>query len=74
MTQTPQAERTDTAITVRVVADVPAAALWEVLADPRRHPELDGSGMVRAAAGTTPITAVGDVFTTAMHHDAAPPA
>lgn len=33
-----------------------------LLADPRRHPELDGSGTLRSAPTATPITAVGDEF------------
>lgn len=47
-----------------VEREVPAtpAAVFAVLADPRRHPEIDGSGTVRAAAGTHPITGVGQSF------------
>jgi hypothetical protein len=46
-----------------------AAAIFGVLADPRAHVELDGSGMVRATSAV-PITGVGDVFTMAMHFPA----
>jgi hypothetical protein len=38
------------------------AALFALLADPRRHPEIDGSGTVRAAAEARPITGTGQVF------------
>jgi len=63
-----QTEQTDTRIVV--TATVPAAPveLFAVLADPRRHPEIDGSGMVRGAVTHHPLTAVGDVFTMEMHY------
>ncbi|WP_067966078.1 SRPBCC family protein [Nocardiopsis trehalosi] len=32
-----------------VVIDAPAEKIFDILADPRRHPEFDGSGTVRAA-------------------------
>jgi uncharacterized protein YndB with AHSA1/START domain len=50
--------------------DAPAGDIFEILADPRRHPELDGSGMVRGAVGAALITGVGDVFAMAMHFPA----
>jgi hypothetical protein len=46
---------------------VSAQALFAVLADPARHAEIDGSGMLRAAVGSAPITGVGDIFTMQMH-------
>jgi Polyketide cyclase / dehydrase and lipid transport len=59
-------DQTATRIRVRATIDVPAAALFAVLADPRRHAEIDGSGMVQAAADSEPITATGQVFTMSM--------
>jgi hypothetical protein len=59
-------DRTATRIRVRAALDASAAALFAVLADLRRHAEIDGSGMVRAAAGAAPITAAGEVFTMSM--------
>ena len=44
-----------------------AAAIFGVLADPGRHVELDGSGMLRGAVTTAPISGVGDVFVMKMH-------
>lgn len=32
-----------------IVIDAPAEAIFEILADPRRHPDFDGSGSVRSA-------------------------
>lgn len=61
-------ERSDTRIRVRQTVDVPAPALFAVLADPRRHVQVDGSGMLQADVDTQPITGVGQVFTMAMRH------
>ncbi|HUN37680.1 MAG TPA: SRPBCC family protein [Trebonia sp.] len=45
----------------------PAEVIFRVLADPGRHVELDGSGMLRGAVTTTPVTGVGDVFIMKMY-------
>ena len=37
-----------------VVVDAPAAAVFDLLADPSRHHEIDGSGTVRDAASSAP--------------------
>jgi uncharacterized protein YndB with AHSA1/START domain len=42
--------------------------LFAILADPRNHLELDGSGMLRGAVTETPVTAVGDVFVMRMYY------
>jgi uncharacterized protein YndB with AHSA1/START domain len=60
-------ELTETQILVQVVVDPSPAALFAVLADPRRHPAVDGSGTVRAALSDAPVTDAGQVFTMAMH-------
>jgi len=41
-------------VSVERVMRAPAAAIFEVLADPRRHPEIDGSGTVRHARPDAP--------------------
>ncbi len=46
----------------------PAAGIFAILADPRRHTDLDGSGMLRGAVSDRPIRAVGDVFVMKMHY------
>lgn len=46
----------------------PAAAVFAVLADPARHPEIDGSGMLREVVGRPVISGVGDTFTVRMHN------
>lgn len=63
---------TATRLVVRRTVQAPAARVFALLADPTRHPEIDGSSTVRAAVGTTPITAVGEVFVMEMHRDARP--
>lgn len=48
--------------------EAPAAVIFAILADPRRHTELDGSGMLRGAATEIPVTGTGDVFVLNMHY------
>jgi len=40
----------------------PAGDIFRRLADPHRHPELDGSRMLRPGAANEVVAAVGDVF------------
>lgn len=47
--------------------EAPAADIFRVLADPRRHLEIDGSGMLRGAVSDAVVTGVGDVFTMRMY-------
>jgi uncharacterized protein YndB with AHSA1/START domain len=46
----------------------PAHDIFQILTDPARHAELDGSGMVRGAVTTSVISGVGDVFVMGMYH------
>jgi Polyketide cyclase / dehydrase and lipid transport len=48
--------------------EAPAEELFEFLADPGRHPGIDGSGMLKQAGGNSVITGVGDTFTVRMHN------
>ncbi|MEV4414373.1 SRPBCC family protein [Catellatospora sp. NPDC049609] len=54
------------AVSRRIAA--PAAAIFAILADPRRHTDLDGSGMLRGAASDGVVAAAGDVFVMRMYH------
>ena len=45
----------------------PPALIFEILADPQRHPDFDGSDMLRGAVLHRPISEVGDIFTMKMH-------
>jgi hypothetical protein len=44
-----------------------AATIFQILADPRRHTELDGSGMLRGALTESAVSGVGDVFVLKMY-------
>src|ERR1700689_5562516 len=41
--------------------------IFEILANPQRHMDFDGSGMLRGAVIDRPIAEVGDTFTMKMH-------
>jgi hypothetical protein len=56
-------------VTVSRLIAAPASAIFEVLADPRRHVELDGSGMLRGAVTSAVISGVGDVFVMKMYFE-----
>jgi len=56
----------DRKITVSRSIDAPAADIFEVLTNPERHTELDGSGFVRSTEKAQRIQQVGDVFTMNM--------
>lgn len=45
----------------------PATVIFEILANPQRHAELDGSDMVRGVVQGRSISDVGDAFTMRMH-------
>ena len=46
----------------------PAHDIFQVLANPVRHPEFDGSQMLRGAVSTAVISGVGDVFVMKMYY------
>jgi hypothetical protein len=45
----------------------PASVIFPILADPGRHGEFDGSGMVQGLVSGSTISGVGDVFVMKMH-------
>ena len=47
--------------------EAPAARIFKILANPQRHVDFDGSGMLRGAILDRPISDVGDTFTMKMH-------
>jgi hypothetical protein len=47
--------------------EAPAAVIFEILANPQRHMDFDGSDMLRGAVIDRPISDVGDTFTLKMH-------
>ena len=56
-------------ITVQRTIDARPKEVFEVLTNPERHAELDGSGFVRSDDRSDRIQAVGDVFTMNMSGD-----
>lgn len=59
-------DRTSVVVSREIVAT--PSIVFALLADPRRHAEIDGSDMVRADDGAVPVTAVGQVFRMHVHH------
>ena len=53
------------AVSRRICA--PAHDIFQVLANPLRHPELDGSESLRGAGSAAVISGVGDVFVMKMY-------
>ena len=62
----PTEEHEPVAVCRRISA--PARDIFALLADPARHPDLDGSGMLRAAVSRAVVSAVGDVFVMKMYY------
>ncbi|MCU1538138.1 MAG: polyketide cyclase [Humibacillus sp.] len=56
-------------ISVQRTIDAPAADLFDVLSNPKRHVQLDGSGFVRSDEHGERIQKVGDVFRMNMAGD-----
>jgi hypothetical protein len=54
-------------VEVSLRIEAPAALIFEILADPHRHMDFDGSDMLRGAVLDGPISDVGDTFTMKMH-------
>ena len=47
--------------------DAPAGRIFQILTNPKRHKDFDGSGMLRGAVVDRPISELGDTFTMKMH-------
>ena len=58
-----------TSMSVSRSIDASNTDIFEVLSNPERHVELDGSGFVRSVAHADRITATGQVFTMNMEGD-----
>jgi uncharacterized protein YndB with AHSA1/START domain len=59
----------DTSISVQRTIDAPSQALFDVLSNPQRHAELDGSGFVLSDDRSDRITGTGQVFRMNMSGD-----
>ena len=56
-------------VSTSVVITASAEAIFDVLADPAQHIAIDGTGRVREALDTAPLTAAGQIFRMAMFHE-----
>jgi uncharacterized protein YndB with AHSA1/START domain len=59
----------DKSITVERTIQASTSAVFEVLSNPQRHAQIDGSGFVKGDIGSDRIQQVGDVFTMDMTGD-----
>ena len=59
-------DRTPVSVSRRIPAT--PRQIFAILADPSRHPDFDGSGMLRDAIDPAPVSKVGDVFAMKMYH------
>ena len=60
---------TDNKITVERTINAPSDTIFEVLSNPDRHKDLDGSGFIQAVSKGDRISGVGDTFTMEMAGD-----
>ena len=59
----------DESVSATTIIDTPAEVIFAVLADPAKHAAIDGTGWVRDPLDSQPLTAAGQIFRMAMHHD-----
>lgn len=59
----------DETVSATITIKAPAEAIFAILADPASHPAIDGTGWVRQALDPEHLTAPGQIFRMAMHHD-----
>lgn len=59
----------DDKITVERTIQASSDRVFDVLSNPERHQEIDGSGFIRSDAGTNRIQGTGEVFTMNMSGD-----
>jgi uncharacterized protein YndB with AHSA1/START domain len=55
-------------VSATLTFSVPAARVFAVLADPKTHAAIDGTGWVQESADRAPLTEVGQVFRMEMYH------
>jgi uncharacterized protein YndB with AHSA1/START domain len=57
--------------TMRATITIPAPAetVFDILADPTTHAVIDGTGWVREALDSEPVTGAGQIFRVAMYHE-----
>jgi hypothetical protein len=55
-------------LSATTIIHAPAEVIFAVLADPTAHPAIDGTGWIREAVETNPLTAAGQVLRMTMYH------
>lgn len=60
---------TEKRISATTTVNAAIDTVFAVLADPSTHQAIDGTGWVREALETGPVTAVGQIFRCAMYHE-----
>lgn len=58
----------DDSLSATRVVNAPVEATFAVLADPEKHAAIDGTGWVRGALDSKPLTAAGQIFRMSMFH------
>jgi hypothetical protein len=58
----------DDSVSATMVINAPAKAIFAILADPAKHPAIDGTGWVCEALDSKPLTAAGQIFRMSMYH------
>ena len=58
----------DETLTATLTVDAPAEAVFAVLADPRTHADIDGTGWVRDSLDGQALAGCGQVFRMGMYH------
>lgn len=62
----------DDSISATSIIDCPVHRVFAVLTDPTQHPAIDGTGWVCEALDSQALTAAGQIFRMAMHHEGHP--
>jgi hypothetical protein len=62
----------DDRVCATVVINASAETIFAVLADPAKHGAIDGTGWVRGAVDSEPLTAAGQTFRMSMYHPGHP--
>jgi hypothetical protein len=62
-------DMTDEHINAVTTVNAPAEVVFDVLADPSTHQEIDGTGWVREPLDPQRLTELGQIFRVAMYHD-----
>ncbi|MCV7414931.1 SRPBCC domain-containing protein [Mycolicibacterium litorale] len=60
---------TEETMTASTVVNAPADTVFDILADPATHTDIDGTGWVQQPVDREPLAEVGQIFRMGMYHD-----